>query len=207
MEKRAQYHHGDLRAGLVEAVRGLVETHGPDRFSVADACRAAGVSTAAPYRHFADKDDMLLAVAMEGMARQRDRIARATALQATGSNAALNAMGLAYVEFAQDEPGVFRLMFGLTRTHGDHPDMIACGMETYGLLLAQIAARMGRDVQDDHVLARAFPFWTFVHGLSFLLIDEKITALCLTISVPDLIADFTARMLADCPDPVIPQAG
>lgn len=202
MEKRAQYHHGDLRAGLVEAVRGLVETHGPDRFSVADACRAAGVSTAAPYRHFADKDAMLVAVAMEGMARQRAQLAQAMAAHPSGSNAALNAMGLAYVEFALAEPGVFRLMFGLTRTHGDHPDMIACGMETYGLLLVQIGARLRiPDVQDPQVLARAFPFWTFVHGLSFLLIDEKITALCLTISVPDLVADFTARMLADCPDP------
>jgi AcrR family transcriptional regulator len=198
MEKRAQYHPGDLRAGLVEAVRGLVETHGPDRFSVADACRAAGVSTAAPYRHFTDKDEMLLAVAMEGMARQHEQLAQATLGRIPGSDDALIAMGLAYVAFAQAEPGVFRLMFGLTRTHGDHPDIIARGMETYGLLLAQIAARLGRDAQDDQVLARAFPFWTFVHGLSFLLIDEKITALCLTISVPDLIGDFTRRMLADC---------
>ncbi|NRB00609.1 MAG: helix-turn-helix transcriptional regulator, partial [Rhodobacteraceae bacterium] len=52
--KSGAYHHGDLRAALVSATRDLVEEKGPDRFSVADACRAAGVSTAAPYRHFSD---------------------------------------------------------------------------------------------------------------------------------------------------------
>ncbi|MEM6374564.1 MAG: helix-turn-helix domain-containing protein, partial [Pseudomonadota bacterium] len=65
--KRTNYHHGDLRADLVEATRRLVEEKGPDRFSVSDACRAAGVSTAAPYRHFEDRDEMLLAVCAEGM--------------------------------------------------------------------------------------------------------------------------------------------
>ena len=58
--KRGAYHHGDLRAGLVEATRALVEEKGPDHFSVAEACREAGVSTAAPYKHFKDKDEMLL---------------------------------------------------------------------------------------------------------------------------------------------------
>lgn len=61
LRKADTCHHGDLRAGLIETVRQLVEEKGPDRFSVSDACRLAGVSTAAPYRHFSDKEDMLLA--------------------------------------------------------------------------------------------------------------------------------------------------
>jgi AcrR family transcriptional regulator len=52
MAKKDGYHHGDLRAGLVEAARALVEANGPEKLSLSDACRAAGVSTAAPYRHF-----------------------------------------------------------------------------------------------------------------------------------------------------------
>lgn len=200
-KRKGAYHHGDLRADLVEAVRGLVEAHGPDRFSVADACRAAGVSTAAPYRHFADKDAMLHAVALEGIRRQRAAMAGAVEGRVPGSNAALIAMGRAYVDFAMAEPGVFRLMFGLTRSHGEDEALVAEGWETYHVLLAQVAARLGRAEPDPEVMARSFPMWTFVHGLSFLWIDEKVTVLKLQVSIDAVLADFTARMLADLPEP------
>ena len=72
--KKSRYHHGDLRAGLIEATRRLVEEKGPDGFSVSDACRLAGVSTAAPYKHFKDKNEMLVAMVMEGMVRHRDNM-------------------------------------------------------------------------------------------------------------------------------------
>ena len=62
-EKRDSYHHGDLRSQLIDATRALVEEKGPDHFSVSEACRRAGVSSAAPYKHFQDKEEMLRAVA------------------------------------------------------------------------------------------------------------------------------------------------
>lgn len=199
--RREHYHHGDLRAALVEAVRGLVESHGPDRFSLADACRAAGVSTAAPYRHFADKEAMLRAVALEGMERHRARMLAALAPHIPGSDAAMVAMGLAYIDFARAEPGVFRLMFGLTRGHGDHSELQAAGLRCYGVLLDQVAARMGLAAEDPQVSARAFPCWTFVHGLAFLMIDDKIALLRLDVPLPATLAEVCRRMLAEFPDP------
>lgn len=201
MSKRDAYHHGDLRAGLVEAVRSLVEAQGPDRFSVADACRIAGVSTAAPYRHFADRDAMLKAVALEGIRRQRARMEAAVAGLSPGTDAALVALGHAYVGFARAEPGVFRLMFGLTKTHGGDETLIAEGTRTYAVLLAQIAARTGLPPDAGEVMRRSFPMWTFVHGLSFLWIDEKVTALKLVVDMDAVLRDFTRRMLADLPEP------
>ena len=61
--RRSSYHHGDLRAQLIAAVRELVETQGPDGFSVSEAARSAGVSSAAPYKHFKDRSELLHAVA------------------------------------------------------------------------------------------------------------------------------------------------
>lgn len=195
--KRAQYHHGDLRAGLVEATRQLVEEKGPDRFSVSDACRAAGVSTAAPYRHFNDRDEMLLAVCSEGMERFYDVMSDAVANHTAGTLEAIHNLGLAYLKFATSEPGVFRLSFGIARQHKENEEIVERGQRIYGILLAQVAAYFGKTEIDEEVLDRAFPLWTMVHGLSFLLIDEKITALNLKHDIEAMVRENTRRLLAD----------
>ncbi len=197
MQKRDAYHHGDLRAGLVEAARALVEEKGPDRLSMTDACRLAGVSTAAPYRHFSDKDDLLLAVALAGLGRQRSAMLTATQGHPPGSEAAVSAMGMAYVTFALSEPGVFRLMFALTGPHRDSAALMTAGRDTFAVLLSQIAARLNRPATDAGVIARSFPLWTFVHGLAFLLIDEKAQAMQVPVDLPALVRDNTRRLLAD----------
>lgn len=195
VHKKEAYHHGDLRTQLINATRRLVEEKGPDAFSVSEACRAAGVSTAAPYRHFSDKQDMLIAVAMDGMQRMRDQMLTAIKDLPQGTSQAIAAIGLVYVEFAQREPSVFRLMFGLTRHHRDNPDMIAQGAGSFGVLLHQIALCFDRDDDDAEVRRIGFTLWTFVHGLSFLLIDEKVDALQIPVDVKAFIHDVSTRQL------------
>lgn len=196
-QPRSSYHHGDLRAGLVEATRQLVEEKGPDRFSVSDACRSAGVSTAAPYRHFADREEMLTAVAMEGMDRFYDAMRVAEAPHPHGSLEAIIALGQSYVDFAAREPGVFRLIFGLSQRQGPSAEKSEKGMQIYGVLLAQLAAYMGHASVDEAVQERAFPLWTVVHGLAFLLIDDMTKAMHLDVVRAAVIDATTRKLLAE----------
>jgi AcrR family transcriptional regulator len=170
---RSSYHHGDLRAQLIAAVRDLVETHGPDGFSVAEAARRAGVSSAAPYKHFKDRPELLRAVASEGMDRLRDAMEAAVARHPAGSTASIAAIGQAYVDFARSGPGVFRLVFGLTEGHEEDPLLEEKGAACFAVVLRAVAAVLGPSPDDPTVQSRAYALWTCVHGHSFLTIDRK----------------------------------
>jgi len=170
---KAAYHHGDLRAQLIAAVRDLVETHGPDGFSVAEAARRAGVSSAAPYKHFKDRHEILRGVVSEAMDRLQAAMGAAAAAHPAGSLEAVAAIGLAYVDFARAEPGVFRLVFGLTEGHENAPDLQQKGESCLGVVVHAVAAHLGLPPHDPDVQRRAYMLWSFVHGHSFLHIDMK----------------------------------
>jgi AcrR family transcriptional regulator len=167
------YHHGDLRAQLVSVVRDLIEKHGPDGFSVAEAARRAGVSSAAPYKHFKDRPELLRAVVSEGMDRLRNAMEAAAAQHPPGSLEAVAAIGQAYVDFARAGPGVFRLVFSLTEDHENAPELLAKGQACFGVVLRTAADRLGQAMDAPDVQHRAYILWTAVHGHSFLTIDRK----------------------------------
>ena len=170
---KAAYHHGDLRAQLIAAVRELVETHGPEGFSVAEAARRAGVSSAAPYKHFKDRPEILRGVVGEAMDRLRIAMETGAAGHPVGSLEAVAAVGLAYVTFAKREPGVFRLVFGLTEGHEDSPELMAKGENCFGIVAQAVAACLDQPLESPDVQARSYMLWSFVHGHSFLTIDMK----------------------------------
>lgn len=109
-EKRG-YHHGNLRAALVDAVRGLIEAHGPSGFTFADAARAAGVSPAAPYRHFKDREDLLSEVARQGFERLTEALERALDAGGPSPMRAFEAVTAAYLGFAREERAFYTAMF------------------------------------------------------------------------------------------------
>ncbi len=170
---KAGYHHGDLRAQLVAAVRDLVEEHGPDGFSVAEAARRAGVSSAAPYKHFRDKPEILRAVASEAMDRLRSAMDAGVAAHPPGSVEGIAAMGQAYVTFARTGPGVFRLVFGLTEGHEDDPALQQKGQACLAVVAEAVAACVAGRPDAPEVQRAAYILWSFVHGHSFLTIDRK----------------------------------
>ncbi|MEO1140466.1 MAG: TetR/AcrR family transcriptional regulator, partial [Pseudomonadota bacterium] len=141
--RKASYHHGDLRAGLIEATRRLVEEKGPDGFSVSDACRLAGVSTAAPYKHFKDKNEMLVAMVLEGMARHRYNMLASITDIPEGSPMRLKALGKEYITFALQEPGVFRLKFGGFTDRLDDERLQTYGEKTFEVVLEEVAKCIG----------------------------------------------------------------
>ena len=113
MSKRSpqRYHHGDLRSALIAASVDLVREHGADNFALKDASTIAGVSVAAPYRHFSDKVELLLAVASEGFTMMRADMLDATADMTFGSLECIATLGVTYIEFSQKQPHLFQLMF------------------------------------------------------------------------------------------------
>ncbi|MEM7470171.1 MAG: TetR/AcrR family transcriptional regulator [Pseudomonadota bacterium] len=171
--KRPSFHHGDLRAQLIRAVRQLVETKGADGFSIAEAARVAGVSSGAPYKHFVDRPDLLRAVAVDGLNRLRERMTLAAAKQNQGALTAITAIGVAYVAFAKDQPGVFRLIFGLTDGHEKSDDLKQAGERTFAVLLNAVAEHVKEGPSSPAVQETAYLMWTHVHGHAFLSIDGK----------------------------------
>src|ERR1700744_5211743 len=100
LSPKRPYHHGDLRAALLQAALKLIEEHGVKGLALSDAARLAGVSVAAPYRHFKDKEALLAEIAAEGFGMFRDALARAVEGKPQNKPACLVEMGVAYVEFA-----------------------------------------------------------------------------------------------------------
>src|SRR5262245_35816636 len=96
-ETKARYHHGELREALIDATRKLVEERGAENFTLADACRAAGVTTAAPYRHFQGKQEILAEIASRGFAELKSRAMAVVTQKGEGTLEAIIALGQAYV--------------------------------------------------------------------------------------------------------------
>lgn len=171
-QPKAGYHHGDLSRALVVAATRLVEAGGGGRLTLRAAAQAAGVSVAAPYRHFADREALLAAVLAEGfleLARRTD----AARLAAPDPMAALAATGLAYVKFAAAHPRTYRLMFGPECDKASHPALMQAGLAARGVLHQAVAdcnaaglLRPGADVQQV-----ALAGWALTHGLASLHVD------------------------------------
>jgi len=199
--KRGSYHHGDLRTQLIEAARVLVEEKGPEQFSVSEACRLAGVSTAAPYKHFKNKEEMLQEVCLQGMHRQRAQMIEEVSPHAPGTLDRIVALGRVYVRFAQEEPGVFRLMFGFANENDDDEALTELGQGTFKLVQQEVAWCRGSDEINDQDIQRAFLLWSFVHGLSFLRIDGKLSRVDLSIDVESTLTEIARRVLSDAVTP------
>ncbi|MEK8034115.1 TetR/AcrR family transcriptional regulator [Ideonella sp. DXS29W] len=188
---KAGYHHGDLARALVQAAMHLVEQGGPAALTLRDAARLAGVSVAAPYRHFADREALLAAVltaGFDGLTAHTEaaRQAAPDALQA------LRAVGLAYVDFAAAHPSVYRLMFGPECDKAAHPDLMDAGARARGVLLlavrnAQAAGLVGGGPPETVALAG----WSICHGLASLHVDGMLAG---TIPMP---IEQAARAVVD----------
>ncbi len=109
--ERRGYHHGNLREALIDAVLGLIEKHGPSGFSFSEAARAAGVSPAAPYRHFKDRDALIGEVARQGFEHFADHLEAAYERGGPSPIRAFEAVTAAYLDFARRERSYFIAMF------------------------------------------------------------------------------------------------
>ena len=166
-----RYHHGDLpRAMVQEAVR-TIQTRGISGLTLRDIGTALGVSRTALYRHFADKQALLMAVAAEGFRTLRFVLETASADREPSTDA-LNRLGFAYVRFAVTHPSHYRVMFsGVVRDRVNQtltdPDAHAFEVLVVAIIAEQRAGRVRGD--DPHQLA--LYLWSVVHGVAMLVLD------------------------------------
>jgi AcrR family transcriptional regulator len=173
----ATYHHGDLRAACLSAALELLEEGGATALSLRAVARRAGVSAAAPYRHYADREALVSAVAAVGYSELAERLVAAHPAPSTPEQ--LARVGVAYVEFALEQPALFRLMFG-EPCDRDNEERVAA-TAAVSLYLQEIVTRCFPQADPD---ALAPAIWALVHGLAFLHLDGRLDA-----STPSAVAD------------------
>ena len=199
VRRKARYHHGELREALIRATRQLVEQRGAENFTLADACRVAGVTTAAPYRHFRGKQEILEEIASRGFEELGNRSTAMLAEKGEGTLEGIVAMGQAYVAFAVEETAVFRLMFGQQPSLKKAEHVLGAAHACFSKLIDQVALYCKRNKVRGDTQQIALRLWTFVHGAASLLIDQDYDAIAPNIDVNQLIAGATPGLLAASP--------
>jgi AcrR family transcriptional regulator len=189
MSPKAAYHHGDLRGALVGAAMDLLEEGGEAELSLRAVARRAGVSAAAPYRHYDDREALVSAVAAVGYRELAERLAAAHPSPSTPDE--LASAAVAYVQFALERPALFRIMFGQPCDR-DSDERVAA-TAAVSLYVRGIVERTFPQA-DSEALATAV--WALVHGLAFLHLDGKLDAATPTVVAERITAAIHALLTA-----------
>jgi len=164
------YHHGNLREALLRAALELIAQKGPAGFTFAEAARWAGVSPAAPYRHFRDRDELMASVALRGFEQFEAALARAWDGGRPDAFTALDRLGKAYLEFARAEPAFYSAMFEAGVPIGDNPPLRVAGERAFAVLRSAaeaICAAMPPPGRPPALMV-ALHIWTMAHGVASL---------------------------------------
>jgi AcrR family transcriptional regulator len=160
------YHHGDLRAALVSSALALLEDGGAEALSIRAVARHAGVTAAAPYRHYADRDALLSAVAAVGYQELGEVLIAANPEPSTADE--LADVAVAYVQFALRRPALFRVMFG-EPCDPSSPERV----QATAAITAYVNGIVTRAFPDSDTESLSDAVWALVHGLAFLHLDGK----------------------------------
>jgi len=163
MDVRRPYHHGDLKNALLDAARAILEEESLAELSLRAVARRAGVSHAAPYRHFPNHEALLAELAIEGFAELRAEIVAAAARPNAESDRVAD-LGAAYMRFVARRPALTRLMFGPQLPNRD-------AFPALGKAADAVAEEIGNALHDS---ALGLAVWASVHGLAMLILENVI---------------------------------
>jgi AcrR family transcriptional regulator len=171
-QKRKPYHHGDLRNALIQAGLELLAEGGAEELDLRKVARRAGVSHAAPYRHFADKQALIAAINEEGFRLLAERIQATLREVPDEAFEQLLGVALAYVRFAEAHPWLMREMFsGLTIERETFASLQAASKTVYRLYIEVVRRGQERGkIVDGDPAALAGVLWSVLHGLAMLII-------------------------------------
>ena len=167
---RRGYHHGNLREALIKSALDLIADKGPAGFTIAEAARSAGVSPAAPYRHFRDREDLMAEVARLGFERFANDLEKAWHGGRPSALEALQNVGRAYLAFARNEPAYYAAMFetglpkipnaGLQQSSGRAFDVLLVAAKT-------LIEKLPEDRRPPTQMV-ALHVWALSHGIASL---------------------------------------
>jgi AcrR family transcriptional regulator len=157
------YHHGDLRNGLLDAARAILEEESLSALTLRAVARKAGVSHAAPYRHFPNHEALLAELSSEGFDDLREQLAEAAKLPGSEPDK-IATIGAAYMRFVAQRPALARLMFGGQLPNRDQ-------FPALGLKADAIGEEIGKALHDS---ALGLAVWASVHGLAMLVLENVI---------------------------------
>ena len=167
---RRGYHHGNLREALMRAAMELIAQKGPAGFTFAEAARWAGVSPAAPYRHFRDRDELLASVAQRGFESFERVLADAWRDGVPDVFTAFERMGKAYLAFAREEPAFYSAMFESGVPIEASPDLRAASERAFAVLRGAAERLIARLPAEERppALMMALHVWALSHGIASL---------------------------------------
>jgi AcrR family transcriptional regulator len=183
------YHHGNLKEALIRAALALIAQKGTAGFTFAETARWAGVSPAAPYRHFSDRDELLADVARRGFEQFEAALARAWNSGRPDVFTAFERVGKAYLQFARSEPAYYSAMFETGIPLESRPQLREAGERCFGVLrqaTEQLVATMPARNRPP-VLMMTLHIWAMSHGIASLFSRGDAAGRALPMSAEDLL--------------------
>jgi AcrR family transcriptional regulator len=173
---KPDYHHGDLKRALLDAAFEILKRDGHQGLSMRKLAEHAGVSPAAPYRHYADLEALYAELAREGFILLTEKLARTRARFKKNALLQFRTSGIAYVEFAQEQGDLFQMMYGnAIADHSLHPALIAAEEEAFAILRAILLDCQNANlVRQGDIAEMATAAWVMVHGMAHLLLGNQV---------------------------------
>ncbi|MEW6640749.1 MAG: TetR/AcrR family transcriptional regulator [Pseudomonadota bacterium] len=165
------YHHGNLKEALLQAALDLIAEKGPGGFTFAEAARSAGVSPAAPYRHFRDRDELLASIAQRGFEQFEGVLIAAWDDGRPDLITAFERLGRAYLSFARDEPAYYSAMFESGLSLDGNPQVLAASERAFAVIrmtAERLAALTPAGLPRPPALMMALHIWSMSHGIASL---------------------------------------
>ena len=173
MAARAGYHHGNLREALIAAALDMIRASGPNGFTLAEVARSVGVSGAAPYRHFRDRNALIAEIAKQGFEKFAEELFAAWDEGRPNPVAAVEACARSYLGFARREPAFYAAMFEPGFPLEDDPALLTASERAFGVLrlAADAVVRGMTQGKRPPSLMVALHIWSMCHGVASLFIE------------------------------------
>ena len=174
------YHHGDLRHILIQEATKIVSNDGDQHLSLRELAKQCAVSQTSVYRHFKNKQHLLTEVAVISF-RNLTKLMHRNIKNITDISQRLTILGTTYIAYARAHPHLFRLMFVITNKN-EFTELKQAGQENFSILIATVEEGIQKNVFKAEAKSAVLSAWSLVHGLSMLIVDNKIPSTYITIS-------------------------